>query len=898
MKQYRFIFGTIVIAAVILAGLSACSIDESRLHEGLRRVSIKATIENGPGTKVIIDDGDHGEEGLFHWNDDDALALYVVENGVGAYRVTENYGVSKHKNADGTYDNRFDIYMSPDATRTGFAFYPPQLVVKNDDYQGTPIPLVNPLQVFLPVSYLPYASPDGQIMKKYSPLPMIADNSRVDGNLNFRHLGGMIRIVFDSSILAQRFRVAVGDIADGEFRAYKISGIFDVINPDAESIDAGNCYIKTDETEPVTGDRIWSWQSPYSINLYPSHNTAYFATDTLNIPVPTGHYTAVMIRVENDNVVTREGIYSLGPDGWTCQRRHAWKLGVTLNPIGTEYYLDTPQDVELTYTGGTASLRADQLFKSYKTFPAQGSTPATDKPVPYHLEYSEDGTNWSTTAPDWLAANSPSSFAGSVEGEDLTLTMEAQVNTAVDSHHNILKERTPKADFDLATLNVATGETVNRTTANCYVVQAPGTYKFPLVYGNGVKNGAVNESAYYQADPPVAAAHPFLTRFKDHLDNDIMSPYIATQLSGKTLSAVLIWQDVQGLVTVNSTISGSGENAYVTFTVPEENITQGNALVAVLVDDDADGTPETIAWSWHIWVTDEDLTNLTDVNNFKVPQVNLGWCDARVLELYEGRSCQVRAVQTETGGKTSDPITVTQTEYAPVGTGGNCTYYQWGRKDPLQAADGTASNTAKTYYDASGNAYTSTSTSDYRPQHGVLGKFSIGTSIREPQKDYFHDNGNGDYGDNWCSTDYLNLWNSTLNSFDQTVCLSAAVTKTIYDPSPVGFKVPPQSLFTGFTDTDIFPWAVINGDNGRIYNNSVFFPVAGYRYINNQLNKVTLRGRYWTAAPQSPMFAATLNIEENKVMTPNPSYANRGYAVRPVAENDIIVTGENLIQWD
>ena len=40
------------------------------------------------------------------------------------------------------------------------------------------------------------------------------------------------------------------------------------------------------------------------------------------------------------------------------------------------------------------------------------------------------------------------------------------------------------------------GHRINCSTANCYVVREPGQYKFPLVYGNAIKNGKVNTAAF------------------------------------------------------------------------------------------------------------------------------------------------------------------------------------------------------------------------------------------------------------------------------------------------------------------------------------------------------------------------------------------------------------------
>ena len=74
---------------------------------------------------------------------------------------------------------------------------------------------------------------------------------------------------------------------------------------------------------------------------------------------------------------------------------------------------------------------------------------------------------------------------------------------------------------------------------------------------------------------------------------------------------------------------------------------------------------------------------------------------------------------------------------------------------------------------------------------GGIGEVSVQTSILNPQVFY---NGSPSY--NWCSTTYNNLW-----SADNTVTTANddPVVKTIYDPSPVGYHLPPSNAFTGFT---------------------------------------------------------------------------------------------------
>ena len=527
-------------------------------------------------------------------------------------------------------------------------------------------------------------------------------------------------------------------------------------------------------------------------------------------------------------------------------------------------------DVTVVYTGGDGNFASS--FASYKT--SDGGE--TKTAVPFTLEYSEDGgETWSTTKPSWLSsAPAGGVHTGSTTGESMAVTVSPQVNSAPDLHHDAMVAKGAYTTAkDLSTIDVSTGGTVTRTTANCYVVDRPGNYKFPLVYGNGVdwtKNPAtgVNESAF-RAKAGVDAtdyrpdngATNYLGRFKDHLDRNIMSPYIATQQSGKAMSAVLVWEDVQGLVTVDPVISGSGENAYITFSVPEATITQGNALIAVLVDDDNDGTPETIAWSWHVWVTEEDLTavKVGSNSNYLAP-VNVGWCDG---EIYEPRSCQVRVTQVESG--LTRTATLTQTEGL---TGGNNPYYQWGRKDPLQASNGNR-NTFKTYYP---------SESAYAPAI-VRGPVSIGVAIRSPYTFYTQQ----DVPFVWCSTTYHNHWSSTIAGTG-TEQNANAKTKTVYDPSPVGFRVPALDAWAGF-DTSNFTWSAVGGDNGRTYGPSgLFFPASGFRFDSNgRLSSVGSNGGHWSSSPSS-LGSYYLSFSPYNVNPSYNTYRANGFPVRCVKE--------------
>ena len=122
------------------------------------------------------------------------------------------------------------------------------------------------------------------------------------------------------------------------------------------------------------------------------------------------------------------------------------------------------------------------------------------------------------------------------------------------------------------------GNDIPQTTANCYVVNAPGWYKFPMVYGNAIKNGATNTNAFVSS---ATASTNILSNFVDHDGANITQPWVTNAHSGGAYAiskAELVWQDEQNLVT-DITIGNSGSNTdYIYFYVDQNTIHQGNAI--------------------------------------------------------------------------------------------------------------------------------------------------------------------------------------------------------------------------------------------------------------------------------------------------------------------------------
>ena len=46
------------------------------------------------------------------------------------------------------------------------------------------------------------------------------------------------------------------------------------------------------------------------------------------------------------------------------------------------------------------------------------------------------------------------------------------------------------------TISLTKGGSVQRSTANSYIISAPGFYSIPLVYGNAIKDGNDNPASY------------------------------------------------------------------------------------------------------------------------------------------------------------------------------------------------------------------------------------------------------------------------------------------------------------------------------------------------------------------------------------------------------------------
>ena len=527
----------------------------------------------------------------------------------------------------------------------------------------------------------------------------------------------------------------------------------------------------------------------------------------------------------------------------------AWEAGkkitynISLTSAGVLIVTGITTTPSFTFEGGT------------QPFDVTSKTLSGDFPTPWITEYSTDGgTTWTNTRPNWLILPTGGGGGASVTTSH---TLEAQAFQGVTSNpENALlsgalsvgSETTP---YDLSTK----GGLTLISTANCYIINAPGYYQFPLVYGNTIKNSLTNSSAYTStaSQPGVALLGAFLR----HDNNPILGPHIVTDNGFTPDNAVIVWQDSPGLI---SSVALTSDNLNLKFQIQQESIAQGNAILAVRDENNV------ILWSWHIWVTplvnaiapavDRTLNNSNNIP-YDLMQYNLGWCTANTVSYYpDSRSVMVRFRQT--AATESFVFTVTQENLTTtvITTGGNAPYWQWGRKDPMLPSTGVIGSLAdKNYYN-----------SNYSFSKAVT-PVTIGISIQNPHTIYpTVYNSISD----WCSPGgYFNLWSAQNIS---SIVNDNPVVKTVYDPSPVGFTVPASNAWSGLSITNT-PGSFNAGWPLFIFNSATtFFPAFGIR--NNSTGNVSSvgnQGFYWSATPVSTTNGRYLNFSNSSFNTLNGS---------------------------
>ncbi|MFR9580648.1 MAG: hypothetical protein SNH80_08115, partial [Rikenellaceae bacterium] len=282
---------------------------------------------------------------------------------------------------------------------------------------------------------------------------------------------------------------------------------------------------------------------------------------------------------------------------------------------------------------------------------------------------------------------------------------------------------------------------------------------------------------------------------------------------------------------------------------------EGNMVVAVKKGD-------TIVWSWHLWITDYNPYTQTNGTTYDIDSngVVLTWMDRNV------------------GARS--------TAYASDGVG--TIYYQWGRKDPL-----------KVVTDDSGAITTATVPSDIIT---ITTATTIADAVKAP--DYFFVSIT-DSAYDWCGSSATNdqyrehhwrdakLASVTNSEYGQT--------KSIYDPSPLGFMVPGSTSATTWSNAFNFmteddgddkyyasgySWDAISGA-GAIGTNGIFFPTYGCRIgTTGKMSNYGTNGHTWSATSYSAKNAYSYRLYFSKwyAYKDSTTYTATAQPVRSIKE--------------
>jgi hypothetical protein len=285
----------------------------------------------------------------------------------------------------------------------------------------------------------------------------------------------------------------------------------------------------------------------------------------------------------------------------------------------------------------------------------------------------------------------------------------------------------------------------------------------------------------------------------------------------------------------------------------------------------------------------------------KIMQVNLGTVERdRYYYFYPARSFSFTCTQAVTGEAKSMTLNQPKAAIGVSPIGYTNTLYQWGRKDPFISGDisTAADNTNSTYYNskyASGTNTFKTSVSNSNESTGVFGIYGTQSNSEAEYEEGGHWEGWKWVSDNsWNVADYsVNLtfaiqhpmtmvvnkggqihnyntdasWfsyhNDMSSGYDTLTVLvknrydnpklwgggytrhpfQASSVKTIYDPSPAGYKVPVAYCYEGFLSASgAFEY-------GNHTSNGLFFPATGVRNSKTgKLQQMGVRGDFWCSS--------------------------------------------------
>ena len=671
------------------------------------------------------------------------FAIFACKNGGS----TANFLYNEKVNADGTIASGAKWHKSDASSLKFYAVHP---AVEDANQRVITTSGTNPIIEF---------APNADVKKQTDLLVATTPNYEYD-----QYVNKAMPIEFSHATTAIQFKVGNDLSYNQKVKTIEIKGVIGQGTYDIANKTWTLSNTKKDYT--LTLDPLYSTaQTPGAImnggdGLFFMIPQTIPADATVKITFESGKFLIAKIGGNNKKWVGgTTKTYSISNSSDTSDR----DFTLTVNPdVTTKEYNEL--DVNFTV----------QSYSRLKEYPND----KRDKSEPWEIvsyEYKEGDGEWSrpsATKPSMLASITTNG-AGSTTPMACSAKLTNDYQDFVAYRNKQLKEATPETKKDLSMING------KQYTANCYIVSAPGTYRFPLFYGSSRVNSKDVETSFR---PYVTGnALPCFIGGVDQGGHYVI-PY--PDIHQWVDVASVLWESKPGLVRVTAIdragkMPGSlgGRDKYVEFAVDQNNIEMGNAIIAVWKD-------SKIVWTWHIWVTGKDVVDVPSGQFMREP---IGFIPTMWKRTSYSENRQVRVTIKQTrSGKTATTI-INQKPRVDQAKG-QAMYYQWGRKDPFwPGMNGLTASRHKG------------------------GGISLRESVQNPQQmgnlrmsglvsweggvkfwgDYFNWNNDTDPG-----YTYYNLWdakNTTGYGY------AGEFIKTIYDPSPAQFRVPRAVDFSKLT---------------------------------------------------------------------------------------------------
>lgn len=590
------------------------------------------------------------------------------------------------------------------------------------------------------------------------------------------------------------------------------------------------------------------WEKGKSV-CYTISNTNMHSVYTFDVKVKGGSYAD---SADPDKIVDGEGreIYVCGNAGIDASR----KPEVTVRSFYTTYQYSPDGTVELSSGRCPARWSAEMVYRKGNEFITEllddNFVTNLDK---FHGISDLDNGRIETVLPldvDAIAVHS-------VRSEESTWL-------------NSQTTRTLTAGYDLSM------ESGKMNTANCYIVDRAGRYRIPLVYGNAYKDGQPNPAAYTCK----SGSGQVLSTFLRPDGQAIQDPWICnnTASNGRKLkpakAEIIRFQSIAGN-SDNETKSGErafhafqivddGKYLYFEIDKAERTMYPCNALIAVK---DASGN---ILWTWHIWLTGifkNEADPTVQLGNYHVMKYSLGQLEGNYT-IFADRKFYIKFTQhKEAHNDLGESRIVGFTQYGHEDYDyPQSLYYQFGRMTPVYAllfrktvnADNLSN--IKRYH----RVFRSAHLKD-EEENSVHPKASIATVLQHPLW-LFNTSGKA------YTTEYGNLWNN--GTVENPV-------KTVYDPCPPGYMVPPQEFVPLANGAS----AIFNLNDYRIECGGLTFPRGTLSYYVDKDGAYSHNDRYttfWTgnrdSAGKNHAMSFSFNADSNDyVFHNNPTYAGLVY---------------------